>query len=272
VTPQTNVYGVTTENKLVRINITDPSMVTIISDPMLMPPVETITGLAPNEHLVGIDVRPGSNVMYGVGSLGAVYTLNGSTAGANHLGTLAADPTDTSNPFAGLAGTAFGVDFNPTGPVAMRVVSTAEQNLRISNVSVTPPKAITDLPLTPGPVDVSAAAYTNSFVTPAGMTASTTLYVIDALSGQLMIQSPPESGTLTAVGSLAAGTLYDAAAPTASGFDIAGGNNGIAIAAFQRPAEAFSRLYRIDLATGAATQIGTGIGGAPLRGLTVQIR
>ncbi|MDB4962858.1 MAG: Calx-beta protein [Myxococcales bacterium] len=276
-TPQTNVFGVTTDNKLVRINLADPSMVTVVSDPMLMPPVDTITGLAAGEQLVGVDVRPGSNVMYGVGSLGAIYTLNASTANANNLGMLAADPMDTSAPYTALSGTSFGVDFNPLGTVPLRVVSNTEQNLRIPNVSMTP-RAFTDTPLSPGLLEVTAAAYSNSFVAPAGVTPSTTLYVIDVISGQLMIQNPPNNGTLTPVGLLGAGNLYDATVPSPSGFDIAAGNNGIAIAAFQRPTatpgvlETFSRLYRINLATGAATEIGTGIGGAPLRGLTVQIR
>jgi hypothetical protein len=276
VTPQTNVFGVTTDNKLVRISLADPSMVTVVSDPMLMPPVDTITGLAAGEQLVGIDVRPGANVIYGVGSLGAIYTVNASTASANNIGTLAADPMDTTAPFASLSGTSFGVDFNPLGTVPMRVVSNAEQNLRIPNVAMMP-KAITDTPLSPGLLEVTAAAYSNSFVAPAGVTPSTTLYVIDTLSGQLMIQNPPNNGTLTPVGPLAVGTLYDAAVPSPSGFDIAAGNNGIALAAFQKPSatpgvlETFSRLYRINLTTGAATEVGT-IGGAPLRGLTIQIR
>ena len=138
---------------------------------------------------------------------------------------------------------------------------------------------ITDAPLSfTSAVNIVDAAYTNSFVFPTGVTPSTTLYVIDVASNQLMIQSP-NAGTLTAVGPLAAsGSFADPAVPSLSGFDIAGGNNGIALASFQRPSgtpgvpETFSRLYRIDLATGAATEIGTGIGGAPLRGLAVQIR
>jgi len=279
VTPQTNVFGLTTDNKLVRLSLTDPSIVTPVMDPLLVPPVDSITGLAAGEDLVGIDVRPGSNIIYGVGSLGAVYTVNASTASANHLGTLAADLLDTTNPFTALSGTSFGVDFDPTGAVAMRLVSDAEQSLRIPNVSV--PKAFSDLPVAPpaGPIDVTAAAYSNSFVAPAGVTASTTLYVIDVVSGQLMIQAPPNDGVLTAVGPLAAtGSFSDPAVPSPTGFDIGGGNNGIVLAAFQRPSattgvlETFSRLYRINLATGAATEIGTGIGGTPLRGLAIQIR
>ena len=279
VTPQTNVYGVTTQNKLVRISLTDPSMVTAIFDPMLMPQVDTITGLMGTERLVGVDFRPGSNVMYGVGDQGSVYSVNASTASANRQGPISADPTDSSNPFSALSGTSFGVDFNPTSTVAMRVVSNTEQNLRLPNLSTLPPRAFTDTALNAAvAVDVTAAAYTNSFVFPTGVTPSTTLYVIDALGGQLMIQGPPNDGTLTAVGSLGGGLWYDPSVPSASGFDIAGGNNGIVLAAFQRPSatpgvlETFSRLYRIDLATGAATEIGSGIGGAPLIGLAVQIR
>ena len=264
-TPQTNVFGVTTGNKLVRINLTDPQMVTVVSDPMAMPPTDLITGLAAGETLVGIDVRPGSNIIYGLGSLGGVYTVNASTARANNLGLLAADPLDTTSPFAALSGTSFGVDFNPTGPVAMRVVTNAEQNLRISNLS--PPRAFTETALT-GAVDVTAAAYSNSF---AGST-TTTLYLIDVTAGLLLSAASPNDGVLTPVGLLAgAGPFADAASLT--GFDIAGGNNGIALAAVQRTGEAFSRLYRINLTTGAATEIGTaGVGGAPLRGLTVQVR
>lgn len=276
-TPQTNVFGVTTENKLVRISLTDPAMVTVISDPELMPPVDTITGLDPGEHLVGIDSRPGNNVIYGIGNLGGVYTLNSATARTNKQGTLAADPIDTSNPFAALAGTAFGVDFNPTA-LALRVVSDADQNLRIPNVSM--PTVFTDTTLSSpgGAVDVSAAAYTNSYIPRDGAPRSTTLYVIDVASGQLMVQAPPNNGTLTAVGPLAAsGSFHVPGMPSLTGFDIGGGNNGIALAAIQRPSsggtlEPFSRLYRVDLATGAATEIGNGIGGAPLRGLAIQIR
>jgi hypothetical protein len=278
-TPQTNVYGVTADNKLVRISLADPSMVTAVFDPMLMPQVDTITGLSAGEHLVGVDVRPGSNVMYGVGSLGSIYTVNSSTARANPQGPITAEPTDSSNPFSALSGTSFGVDFNPTATVGMRVVSDADQNVRLPDVSSLPLRAFTDTALDAATaVEVTAAAYTNSYVFPPGVTPATTLYVIDVLGAQLMIQAPPNNGNLTAVGSLGAGSFYDPAVPSPSGFDIAAGNNGVVLAAFQRPSatpgvlEAFSRLYRIDLATGAATEIGNGIGGAPLRGLAIQIR
>jgi hypothetical protein len=273
-TPTTNLFGITTDDKLVRISMTDPSMVTVVSDPMLMPPTDKITGLTPGEHLMSIDVRPGANVMYALGSQGSIYTLNGSTAGANKTGSLAPDPMDTSNPFSALSGSSFDIDFEPTGTVPLRIVSDAEQNLRIPNLTNNT-KVMTDSPLSSAaPVNVTAAAYTNSY---SGVS-STMLYVIDVMSGQLMTQSPPNSGALTAVGALGGGSYYDASVPTLSGFDIAGGNNGIALAVFQRPTttagqvEPMSRLYRINLATGEATQIGNGIGGAPIRSIAVQIR
>lgn len=272
-TPTTTLFGITTDDKLVRISMTDPSMVTVVTDPMRMPPTDLIVGLTPGEHLMSIDVRPGANVMYALGTQGSIYTLNGSTAGANKAGALVADAADTTSPFSALSGTSFDMDFDPTGTVPLRIVSDAEQNLRVPNLTNNT-KVFTDSPLaSAGPVNVTAAAYTNSY---AGAT-STTLYVIDTLSGQLMTQAP-NSGQLTVVGALGGGSYSDASVPTLSGFDIAGGNNGIAIAAFQRPTstpgqvEAFSRLYRIDLATGQATQIGNGIGGAPLRSIAVQIR
>jgi hypothetical protein len=247
-----------------------------MQDPMATPPVDTIVGLAANERLVGIDVRPQTGVLYGLGDLGGLYTLSTFSARANHVGTFTADPTDTFDPFTALSGSAFGIDFDPTGDGLLRVVSTAAQNLRIPNVTM--PRVITDgaLASPTGPIDAIAAAYTNSYVTPQGAPASTTLYVIDGRSGQLMIQSPPNSGALTAVGPLG-GAFYDPALPSHSGFDIAGGNNGVALATFRRRSgagglEPFSRLYRIDLATGAATEIGDGIGGAPLRGLAIQVR
>jgi hypothetical protein len=273
-TPQTNVYGVTTENKLVQITLADPSMVRVISDPMLMPAVDTITNLDSGEHLVSIDVRPVSNVIYGLGSLGNVYTVNSGIARANKQGPLSADPMDTSSPFMSLAGAGFGIDFDPTA-ISLRIVSDAEQNLRVPDITM--PRAITDSALAfGGAIDVTAAAYTNSYPPRPGQAITTTLYVIDVGGGRLMVQTP-QTGALTPVGPLAAsGSFAIPGVPSLDGFDIGSGNNGVVLAAFQRPAaggapEPFSRLYRIDLQTGAATEIGQ-IGGAPLRGLAIQIR
>jgi hypothetical protein len=257
-TPTTTVFGLLDPDVLVTISIANPATPTVIGQ---------VTGLALGEVLMGIDFRPSTGILYGLGSLRGLYAINPATAAATLVSTLAADPADATAPFAGLLGTELGLDFNPTGPVALRVVSDTEQNLRIPNVlagvTITDTALNASAPLaTP---DVVAAAYSNSFP---GSTA-TTLYVIDAVSSQLMIQSPPNDGVLSAVGSLGALSITGAAS-----FDIAGGANGIALAALRRTGgETFSRLYRIDLTTGAATEVGAGIGsGAAVRGLAIQIK
>jgi hypothetical protein len=258
-TPEVYFYGITTDGKLIRFDINDPSNVTVVSDPMRMMPTDLITGLGPNEYLVSVDFTPGPN-MYGLTNIGNLYSVNSSIADANKLGSLHPDPTDTSAPFSSLAGTAFDVDFDPTGNVPMRIVSDADENLHISQLS--PPMVVTDPTLSStSAMGVVGAAYTNSY---AGATSST-LYAIDGANSRLMIESAHDSGTLTPVGPLGVtGTL--------AGFDIGGGNNGIALAAMQLTGESFTRLYRIDLATGAATQVGNGIGGSALRSIAIYIR
>ena len=52
------------------------------------------------------------------------------------------------------------MDFNPTGPVALRIVSNTGQNLRVTDP--TTGATTKDTSLNPGTPAVTAAAYTNS--------------------------------------------------------------------------------------------------------------
>jgi hypothetical protein len=226
-----------------------------------------ITGIG--EVIVGADIRPSTGDLWVVTSqlgVGRLYTVNTTTGAATLVTMLAADPTDTTEPYVALAGAVFAVDFNPTGPVALRIVSDTGLNLRVADPAAG--TTFTDGPIRQPAPDVFAAAYSNSI---AGATA-TQLFVLDAVLGSLLLQNPPNDGTLTVVGALSAADGFT----TVGGFDIAGGSNGIALAALQRSVagtpEAGSRLYRINLATGTATEIGTGLGGMPLRGLSVDVR
>jgi hypothetical protein len=257
-TPEVFFYGVTTEGKLVRFDINDPSKIAVVSDPMRQVPTDLITGLGPSEHLVSVDFNPGPN-LFGVTNLGNLFIVNSSIADASKLGMLHADPADTTAPFSTLSGAALDVDFQP-GSGQLRIVTDSEQNLRVSGM--TPPFVITDAALACSTaIDIAGVAYTNSYLG----APSTAMYAIDATTNRLMIESPLNSGQLTAVGPLGvAGTL--------AGFDIGGGNNGIVLAGIQRTGETFTRLYKVDLATGAATQIGDGIGGAALRSIAIYIR
>ena len=97
-------------------------------------------------------------------------------------------------------------------------------------------------------VPVAGSAYTNSDADP---NTGTTLYDIDSATDRLVVQAPPNDGTLNTVGALGrnvSGTV---------GFDIAGTGNA-AYAALQMGGNTGpSSLSSIDLATGRATPIGT---------------
>lgn len=228
-------------NEIVRFDSATPATVAATA----------VTGLVAGETLVGVDFRPANGALYGITDAGRIYTISPTTGAA----------TLVSTSSVALSGTAFGVDFNPVVD-RMRVVGDADQNLRIDVATGT---AIVDTPLIYAALDahfganpaVSANAYTNS----AAGVASTTLYVIDPGTDVLAIQNPPNGGVLNTVGSLG----VDASAST--GLDISRRGN-TAYAALSVAAS--TGLYRIDLATGAATLLGTIGNGANVRGLAVE--
>lgn len=228
------VFAVTTGENLVSFNRDNPGRI-LSSVP--------ITGTRPGESMVGIDHRPATGGLYGIGSTSQVYMINRATGVATPVGA----------PFTpALVGTAFGVDFNPTVD-RIRVVSNNEQNLRIN--PDTGATAATDLPLQYGAADPNAgtnpnvvgAAYNNNM---AGAT-TTTLYDIDSGLNILATQNPPNDGTLNTGGRLGVNTT------ALVGFDIAPGYGGLAAL---QPMNERSRLYMVNLRTGDVTdrgQIGT---------------
>jgi len=230
--------GLTVNNQLVTFNTARPN--TILA-------TVSITGLAAGENVLGIDFRPATGQLFALGSTSRLYTINPSNGLASAVGTAGAFT---------LSGTDFGFDFNPTVD-RLRVVSNTGQNLRLNpnDGSLT----ATDGTLNPGTPQVTAAAYTNSF---AGTTA-TTLYDIDSGSDTLFIQNPPNAGTLVPVGALGVNVT------AANGFDIAPGSN-TALAALQIDGETTSKLFSIDLSTGAASLIAPIGGGTLLRGLAIR--
>ena len=209
-------YGVDNANNLLIFNLSAPGFAV----------TKPITGLQGGETILGIDMRPATGQLYALGSTSRLYTINMSNGVAAVVGTTQFAPL--------LSGTSFGFDFNPTVD-RIRVVSNTGQNLRLNpNTGST---AAVDLPLNPGTPAVSAAAYTNNF---AGAT-TTTLYVIDATTDKLYIQTPPNNGTLVEVGRLGINITAD------NGFDI-GGRSGKAYGAFS--IGSITKLYTLDLTTG----------------------
>ena len=224
-------FGLTDDGRLLAFKTATPNTI----DATL-----TVSGLNGGETLRGIDFRPKDGLLYGLTSAARIVTIDTGTGAATVKATLAADAADTTAPYTGVAGAAFAVDFNPVAD-RLRVIGDGGQNLRI-NVD-------TGATTTDGPINrsgaapsVTAGAYTNSY---AG-TASTTLYDIDGASASLALQNPPNDGTLALVGPLGVALAGDV------GMDIAGGANGLVLAALRTSAGGPSSLYRIDLATGAA--------------------
>lgn len=197
--------------------------------------------------LLGIDRRPLNNLIYGLTNTNNIYTINPFTGAATFVSTL-------STAFTG--GFTSGVDFNPV-PDRLRVVGANGQNLRIN---VDTGAVIVDGEINPGDPDITAVAYTNADNDPA---TGTTLYDIDAALAQLFIQNPPNNGTLAPVGSLGVGAIAQV-----GGFDIVttnGVNTGLAALTVNNR----TKLFTIDLSSGAATEVGTiGNGRTPLVGLS----
>jgi hypothetical protein len=197
-----------------------------------------ITGLPSGVSLVGIDVRPATGDLVGVGSNSTLYTIDPGTAVAAPIGT-------GFTP--GLAGTSFGVDVNPV-PDALRITSEANQNYRIAFGTGNHGAGSPDGALNPGDPSIVASAYTNSALT-ATRPATTTLYGIDSATDQLVTQNPPNDGTLVD------GKPLGIDVGDQTSFDIAGTKN-LGYLATTPPGGTGAVFYRVDINTGRATILG----------------
>jgi hypothetical protein len=224
------IVGLTQDQRLICFSEADPQGAVNLG---------TVSGLAADQRLVGIDFRPATGELFGLGDAGGLYVLDLRDGGATFRSQLSV----------GLTGAAFGIDFNPTVD-RLRIVSDGGQNLR---VNVDTGMATVDGALNPSPgTGITAVAYTNNDANP---NTGTTLYALDTQLDQLAIQAPPNNGTLNATGKM----TVDGGAQT--GFDIFSALKGrVAVGA-----SAFASmigggrasLYSINLFTGKATHLGT---------------
>ena len=234
-------FALTSEQRILNIDVERPrpSFAT-----------RTLRGFTLDTEILGIDVRPATGQLIGLGDAGGVYSID-PTPGTG------GDVTLISRLNVALDGGEVAIDFNPTVD-RLRVVSDLGQNLR---VNVDTGATTVDTPLTDSgamgaaALGVAGAAYTNNEVVGNAATA-TVLYDIQASTDRLLIQSPANNGTLANVGSLGVdvnGTL---------GFDIythvdesgtAVSNTGIVTTSglIDR-----STIHTIDLETGAITTLG----------------
>lgn len=229
------VVGLTADQKLVCFRENDPGRVRWSA---------AVNGLIGDAKLVGIDFRPANGVLYGLADQGGVYTLD----------VVSAKATLVSRLNVALSGSSFGVDFNPVVD-RLRIVSDNGQNLRanVDDGTTTADAALNYVgppPVSPA-TGVVGAGYTNNDADP---NTATTLFDIDAALDQVVIQAPPNSGTLNATGKLTVdtqptvgfdiySTLRDGTTVDVRGLASLTTGNG-------------SALYRINLLTGRARQVG----------------
>jgi len=167
----------------------------------------TITGLSGS--LVGIDVRPADNMLYGLVDDGTLVTIamDGKATMKSKL--------DTMLP----KGVMATVDFNPAAD-RLRVMGNDGTNLRVNvddgKVTKDGDHKYADGDMHKGEKpNIVAGAYTNSYKG----TKETALFSIDGTIGGLIKQAPPNDGVLAAVGKL--GVKADRAA-----FDILSDGKG----------------------------------------------
>jgi hypothetical protein len=222
-----------------------------------------VTGLMGGETLVGIDFRPSSGMLFGLGNQGGIYIIDPSNGTARRQATLSM-MGNTGMPVM-LQGTSFGVDFNPV-PDRLRVTSDAGQSLRVNvDTGETNVDGVLNPPAAPDAArGVTAVAYTNNDKNP--MTA-TVLFDIDTMADQLSIQAPPNAGTLNPVGALG----MDAGVDTS--FDIftsAQPGEGVrGLATFMMGGQ--TRLFRVDLTTGQLTLAGSFAANTQIMGIAIPL-
>lgn len=263
-------------NAVVRFNVSTPGTVT----------TQATSGLVAGETLVGLDFRPATGQLFGLGinaaaNTGTVYLIDPQTGALSVVGgggsvafTDGINPIDLPDP----ATSGYGFDFNPTAD-RIRVTTSTGLNFRLNQITGQPVDADLGTAGTnpdgtingSGATGISGAAYTNSF---AGATA-TTLYTLDDANNRLLIQNPPNNGTQTSpLAVTLGGNPLDFS--SINGFDIprnvsvATSNtaaNGFATAALS--VGGITGLYTINLATAATTFQGAIGAGGPLSGLTL---
>lgn len=231
------VLGLADDNALLRFPAAAPGVL-LANTP--------VSGLTAGESLIGIDVRPATGELYALSDAGRLYRVDPASGAASLASTL-----DTA-----LNGSNFAVDFNPV-PDRLRVISDTGQNLRIN---VDTGETTVDGAINPAGPSIGGAAYINSV---AGA-ATTALYDIDVINSQLLLQNPPNNGTVAVVGAL--GFPLDAGSGV--GFDVLT-REGVDAAFASLRVAGTTGLYRVDLSTGAATLVGPIAGNPGLRGMAI---
>lgn len=204
-----------------------------------------ISGLSSGESLIGIDLRPSTNTIYGISSANNVYTVNANSGVATFVTALNTSVINSS--------LGYGFDFNPvadfSGAASLRLISSAGNNYAVNvNTGVV---GNTTSNIGAGN---SAVAYSNSST--AGAPANTQLYYVNSNTDTLAVATTGfNAPTITTIGALTLnGNPLDIL--NANGFELLGNGNAF-LAATLNDGIFKTQLFNIDLATGVASQLGT---------------
>lgn len=188
------------------------------------------------DKILGIDVRPADGLLYGITSEGTVVTIDRKSGQATNKSKLTE---------AWKSGITTTIDFNPVAD-RLRVMGSNGANVRVNaddgKVTLDRSHKFKDGDANGGKTPkIIAGAYTNAMKG----AQSTTLYNIDAASGALVVQAPPNDGVLNTVGQL--GVKLD-------------GRVAFNIVTSEDRNDAWltvnDNLYSVDLKTGKATLVG----------------
>lgn len=244
-------YGVNAAGDLFRFDVDSPLNVTTIGN----------LGFVTE----GIDFRPGSNTLYGIDvgpNTTQLYTIDINTAAATPVGA----GFNSSGAGYNLTGNqTFGFDFNPTtlqpdSSMRIRLVATNNANLRLNSSTGLIAGLDTNLAFANGDSPfIDAAAYINNNPT----AASTILFDLDSRNDAMLLQSPPNAGTVSIVGALGVTVdalrdiSFDIFTPVGDADPTIGGDFGFAV--LQRPDAPINGplgaylLYDVNLGTGQIT-------------------
>ncbi len=212
-----------------------------------------ISGLQPNEVVLGMDFRPSTRDLYVLGSTNRLYTADTDTGALTMVG---------AGPFAvGLDGSAHGFDFDPVQD-RIRIDTDTNNNYLVNPIDATLVQesdlfyALGDAHANLDP-SVVHLAYANSIPE----AASTQLYGIDT-GLDILVTQDNVTGVLNTVAPL----IIDM--NDTGGFDISG-QTGIAYLVTTQAGSSRSTLYTVDLQTGQTTSMGRIGGGSVITAMAV---
>ena len=225
-----SLVGITTDNQ---IGVFDSANVAAAA-------FVNISGLSAGESLIGIDLRPSNNTLYGISSASNLYTVDAYSGAASFVAALSGYAINTR--------LGYGLDFNPvadrTAAASLRVVSSAGDNLAVNVATgVVGNQANT---IAPG---YSAVAYANS--DPSVTATATQLYYLNSATDTLSVApSAFNTPSISLIGAIGLDIL------NANGFELFSNGNAFAIVNTDN-GTLDSQLLGINLSTGAGTLLGT---------------